>query len=170
MRFGRGGSRVLWYESIGFLLIIGVLWLDHVQGLSEILFGGGQPQARDWRGSAMATLVVIFIGAIVWGLTKRLVDRLRYLDGFLRVCAWCRNVGHKGRWMRLEDWFSEGFSIRTSHGMCPQCLKKMQEETVEFRRKQLEAAKGSQAGLQPCPKPPSASAALSPAPSSPPDI
>ena len=136
---------MLWYQSIGFLVIIGVLWLDQVQGLAEILFGG-QPQQRDWRGAGMGTLVVICIWAIVWGLTKRLVDRLHYLNGFLRICAWCRKVGHKARWMRLEDWFSEGFRIRTSHGMCPECLKKMQEETVEHRRKELEVAKSSETG------------------------
>ena len=130
---------MLWYQSLGFLVIIGVLWLDQLQGLAEILFGG-QPQERDWRGTAMATLVVICIWAIVWGLTKRLVDRLHYLSGFLRICAWCRYVGHEGRWMKLEDWFSEGFRIRTSHGMCPDCLKRMREETVEYRRKELEAA------------------------------
>src|SRR5580765_853111 len=78
VNFKRGGSRVLWYQSIGFLVIIGVLWLDELQGLAEILFGG-QPQERDWRGTGMATLVVIYIWTIVWGLTKRLVDRLHYL-------------------------------------------------------------------------------------------
>lgn len=137
---------MLWYQSIGFLVIIGVLWLDQVQGLAEILFGG-QPQTRDWRGSGMATLVVICIWAIVWGLTKRLVDRLHYLTGFLNICAWCQKVGHnKGQWMRLEEWFSEGFRIRTSHGMCPDCLKKMQEETAEIWRKELEPEKDSETG------------------------
>jgi len=139
MQFRKGGSRVLWYQSVGFLVIIGVLWLDQLQGLAEILFGG-QPQERDWRETAMATFVVICIWAIVWGLTKRLVDRLHYLSGFLRICAWCRNVGHKGRWVRLEDWFSEGFRIETSHGICPDCLKRVQEEKAEHRRKELEAA------------------------------
>jgi len=143
MNFRRGGSRVLWYQSAGFLVIIVLLWLDQIQGLAEILFGG-QPQERDWRGSAMGTLVVIYIWAIVWGLTKRLVDRLHYLNGFLRICAWCRKVGQEGRWMRLEDWFSEGFRIETSHGICPDCLKRVQEETAEFKRKELEAAKGSE--------------------------
>jgi len=145
MNFRRGASRVLWYQSIGFLVIIGVLWLDQVQGLAEILFGG-QPEERDWRGSAMGTLVVICIWAIVCGLTKRLVDRVHYLNGFLRICAWCRQVGHKARWMRLEEWFSEGFHIQTTHGICPECLKKMQEEKAEYRRKELEAAKGSETG------------------------
>ena len=136
---------MLWYQSAGFLVIIVLLWLDQIQGLAEILFGG-QPQERDWRGSAMGTLVVIYIWAIVWGLTKRLVDRLHYLSGFLRICAWCRNVGHEGRWMRVEDWFSEGFRIETSHGICPDCLKKVQEETAEFKRKELGAAEGSATG------------------------
>ena len=131
MKFFRGASGILWYESAGFLLLIALSWTDEWGGLSQRLFGGG-PHTRDWRDSALQTLIIIYVWAIVWGLTKRLVDRLHYLGKFLRLCAWCRKVGHRGKWMKLEEYFAEGFHIPTTHGMCPECLKRMQQETAQF--------------------------------------
>ena len=145
MKFLKGGSRVLWYESIGFVVLIVLSWTDEFEGLAQFTFGGG-PQARDWRDSALQTLVIIYVWAIVWGLTKRLTERSHSLGKFLRLCAWCRKVGHNGRWMKLEEYFREDFDVPTSHGMCQECLKRIQEETTEFKRMELGA--GKQAGRE----------------------
>ena len=140
MKFLRSASRVLWYESIGFVILIGLSWTDEIQGLSQALFGGA-PHTRDWRDSAFQTLVIIYIWAIVWGLTRTLLQRLHDLGTYLKLCAWCRKVGHRGKWMKIEEYFKEDFRIPTTHGMCPDCRKKMEEETAEFRRINLERMK-----------------------------
>jgi hypothetical protein len=137
MRFLRGTSRILWYESFGFLLLIGVSWISNTEGLSQKLFGGA-PHRADWRDSALQTLVIIYVWAIVWGLTRTLIERVNHLRRFLRLCAWCRKVGHDGQWMRIEEYFRQDFQIPTTHGMCPDCKKRMYEETTEFVRKETE--------------------------------
>jgi len=136
MKLRKNGSWVLWYEAIGFLLIIALSWVNEIEGLPQFLFGGKVPE-RDWRGTAAQTLVIIYVWAIVFGLTKRLVDHLHHLEGLLRVCAWCRRVGHNGKWLKMERYFAEGFHIQTTHGMCPDCLKKIQEDTAEIKRKEV---------------------------------
>jgi len=136
-------SRILWYESIGFLLLIALSWMNDRQGLASSLFGGG-PHMRDWRDSALQTLVILYVWAIVWGLTRMLVRRLHYLGSFLRLCAWCRKVGQNGNWLKIEDHFARDFHIPTTHGMCPECKKRMEEETAEFIRKELEGRKRAQ--------------------------
>jgi hypothetical protein len=138
MNFLRSASRVLWYQSIGFVLLIVLSWMDEFEGLAQFTFGGG-PHARDWRDSALQTLVIIYVWGIVWGLTMRLAVRSQHLGRFLRLCAWCRKVGHNGKWLKLEEYFAEDFHIPTTHGMCQECFKRVQEETAEFKRKELEA-------------------------------
>jgi hypothetical protein len=59
------------------------------------------------------------------------MQRLFYLDGFLRVCGWCRKIAHDGKWSTLEDYFDHDFDIQTSHGMCPECLGKWANEVKE---------------------------------------
>jgi hypothetical protein len=138
MKVRKSGSWVLWYEAVGFLLIIALSWVNEMEGLPQFLFGG-KVHERDWRDTAAQTLVIIYVWAIVFGLTKRLVARLHHLEGLLRVCAWCRRVGHNGQWLKMEKYFAEGFHIQTTHGMCPDCLKKIQEDTAEFKRKEMNA-------------------------------
>jgi hypothetical protein len=137
MRFLRGASRILWYESFGFVFLIALSWISNTQGLSQKLFGGG-PHNPDWRDSALQTLVILYVWAIVWGLTRMLIQRVNHLGSFLKLCAWCRKVGHEGKWIRIEEYFRDGFQVPTTHGMCPACKQRMEEETAEFVRKEAE--------------------------------
>ena len=133
MNVRKSGSRVLWYESIGFASIIFLSWINELLNLARY-FVGGAPHTRDFRGSMVLTIVVLIIWLAVLRLTARLLDRLHYLEGMLRVCAWCRKIGHNNQWMQIEQYFSEGFQIETTHGMCPDCLKKMEHDTAEWVR------------------------------------
>ena len=138
MHVHKSGSRVLWYECFGFGLILSLSWLNKLVDLPHLLVGGDL-HASKWRDSAMETILILLIWAFVHSLTRRLVARLHYLEGMLRVCAWCRKVGHGERWMRLEEYFAEDFQICTTHGVCPDCLKKLEEDTRQFYRSQSEA-------------------------------
>lgn len=144
MRVVKSGSRVLWYESIGFGLILLLSWINRVVDLPRLILGG-DPNISKWRDSFMETMLILLIWAFVHSLTKRLVDRLHHLEGMLRICAWCRRVGHGDRWMKLEDYFSEGLNISTTHGVCPECLKAEEEDTKRFyRAKQGQPLTGEQ--------------------------
>ncbi len=37
--------------------------------------------------------------------------------------------------MPLEDYFARGFQVGTTHGICPECLKKAKEDTTRFFRR-----------------------------------
>ena len=131
MQIRKSGSWVLWYESLGFGLILLLSWVNRFLGLPNLVVGNDAHLSR-WRDSLMETMLILLIWAFVFSLTKRLVERLHYLEGMLRVCAWCRKVGHGERWMRLEDYFAEGFKISSTHGVCPDCAKKIEEDTRRF--------------------------------------
>jgi hypothetical protein len=131
MKVRKSGSRVLWYESLGFGLILFLSWLNKFVDLPH-LFTAGDARLDKWRDGFIETLLILLIWAFVHSLTKRLVQRLHHLEGMLKICAWCRKVGHDDRWMRLEDYFAEGFHIDTTHGVCPECLKKLEDDTRQF--------------------------------------
>lgn len=131
------GSRVLWYESFGFGLILLLSWLNKIVDLPHLLVGG-ELHASKWRDSAMETMLILLIWAFVHSLTSRLVARLHYLEGMLRICAWCRKVGQGERWIRLEEYLAKDFQIGTTHGVCPDCLKQLEEDTRQFYRSQVE--------------------------------
>lgn len=141
MQVQKSGSKVLWYECFGFGLILFLSWANKMVDLPS-LFVGGAAHASKWRDSAMETVLILLIWAFVHSLTRRLVARLHYLEGMLRVCAWCRKVGHGDRWVQLEQYFAEDFQIGTTHGVCSDCLKKLEEDTRRFYRSQAQPTAG----------------------------
>jgi hypothetical protein len=126
MTHRRGGSVVLWLQAIPLALGIILSWANELLGLPARLFGG-EPLS-DWRESALETLLVLLVGVPMLLLTRRLVSRLYYLEGLLRICSWCRRVGQGGEWVPLEVFFKKGFDTRTTHGMCPDCHAKVMAE------------------------------------------
>jgi len=138
MKVIRSGWRVLWYESLGFGFILLLCWMNKLVDLPHLLVGG-DAHASKWRDSAIETVMILLVWAFVLSITRRLVARLRYLEGLLRVCAWCRKVGYEGKWMILEQYFAEGLHVGTTHGVCPDCLKKLEEDTKLVYRAQVQA-------------------------------
>ena len=120
MRKSRAGSRVVWLELVGFAIIITLSWANELAGLTRLLLGGDQQ--TDWREGVIETLVVVVVAVPVVVLTARIVSRLHYLEGFLRICAWCKKLNLEDEWIPVEEFFQRGFETSTSHGMCSECL------------------------------------------------
>ena len=114
-------TRVLMYESVGFLAIITLSWLDELLSLPSLLLHGNH-YVPDFHESTVEMLLVLAVWLLVFGSTRRLLVRVRYLEAFMRVCAWCHRVHFKGRWMPMEQFFQQGFDTPTTHGICPHCL------------------------------------------------
>ncbi len=133
MKLTKSRSWVLWYEGVGFGLLFGVFWLDCFTGFSSTLLGG-TPSPRDWREYFFESTCLLVVGATVLLLTHRLLKHVVYLEGFLRVCAWCRRVARQDEWMKMEDYFATGLHVETTHAVCPNCLRKMKEQAGEKPR------------------------------------
>jgi hypothetical protein len=123
----RTTRRLLLYEAIGFALIITISWLDELIGLPFLLFGSEvQP---NWHEAALETLVILGAAIPTLWLSRRLVRRVVYLEGFLRVCAWCKKVNANDRWMPLEEYFKTELHTKTTHGICQECSQKFLPRT-----------------------------------------
>jgi phosphoserine phosphatase RsbU/P len=71
-------------------------------------------------------------------LTERVRDleaalaRERRLQALLPICAWCRKVRNdQNYWQRVEEYLSEYGAVRFSHGICPDCLRAVQDSLEE---------------------------------------
>jgi hypothetical protein len=135
MKMQKSSSWVLWYECIGFVLILLISWLDQLTGIARHFFGGPEP-VTDWRDNILETVLILAVWAAVFVMTKRLVDHSLYLKGLLRICAWCHKIGHQDKWVPMEQYFAEGFQVHSTHGICPECLKKIEGDTAEFKSKE----------------------------------
>jgi len=48
------------------------------------------------------------------------------LQELLPICAWCKRIrDDKGYWDQVEAYFHKNAGVDFSHGICPECLKKV---------------------------------------------
>jgi len=54
------------------------------------------------------------------------LDRVKLLSGLLPICAHCKKVrDDKGYWSQIEAYIDAHSEVRFSHGICPECKKKL---------------------------------------------
>lgn len=123
-------ARIIIYEAVGLLAILVLTWLDTIFDIPKKYLIAYTSHPKVWEVS-LETIGILFISITTLVITQRLVSRLFYLEGFLRVCAWCRKINHDDRWSSMENYFKLGFDIRTTHGMCPECYKKMSPKLLD---------------------------------------
>ena len=120
--------KVVVYQSFGFLAIIALSWFVELTGLHRLILGD-HPYISDFRESTLEMLLVLGVWLLVATHTRRLLNHARYLEGFMRVCAWCHRIGQDDRWVSQEEFFCKSFDTPTTHGICPDCLAQ-QKQTV----------------------------------------
>lgn len=58
--------------------------------------------------------------------------RVKTLSGLLPICAWCKKIrDDKGYWNQLEQYISHYSEAEFTHGVCPECVKKIQKEELK---------------------------------------
>lgn len=134
-------AKVLLFQHAGFLAIIVLCYLNELLKLPSLLFSE-HPFAFMFSRSAVEMLLILGVWLLVNNSTRRLLKYVQDLEAFMRVCAWCRRIDHKGEWMPLERFMRQGFDTPTTHGICPDCLReqlKSLERAKCSRKRESEA-------------------------------
>jgi hypothetical protein len=112
---------ILRVETIGFSLMIALSWLTELLRVPHLIFG--EAFTPNWGRAMIRTVVILGIWLWVRSMTRKLLKRLHYLEEFVRVCGWCRKVCLNDKWVSLEEYFHSNFATRTTHGVCPECIR-----------------------------------------------
>jgi hypothetical protein len=126
-------NKVLSCQSFGFLAIITLCWLNSLIGLPSLVLEG-RFGASDFESPILQMLLILAVWLLVSSSTRRNLERLKHLENFMRVCAWCHRIDHNGAWKTPEKYFEEGFETTTTHGICHECLKRQTEIVEQTKR------------------------------------
>src|SRR5277367_5059664 len=132
-------TRIILCQNLGFLAIIGLCYLNELIKLPSLIFSD-HPFAFVYRRTTVEMLLFLAVWFLVSLSTRRLLKRVRQLEDFMRVCAWCRRIDCKGEWMRLEEFMEQGFDTPTTHGICPECLRQQKEAIARAKAKKAETS------------------------------
>jgi len=128
--------RVLRFETVGFLLLGALSWLDELVSLPHLLFGS--QRGFNWQEAMMETAALFAVWLAVYACTKRLMCG----EGSVKVCIWCRKISDGPSWLATEEYFCNSFRVAASYGACPDCRKKW-ERYLEPPATDLSAETGS---------------------------
>lgn len=113
------------YESIGFGCLFVILWLDEILDLPCLLMGAA-PTPVNVRESVLESFLAFAIGLFTVHFTKKLLNEIKYLEGFLPICASCKKIrDDAGNWVQIEGYIGARSAAKFSHGICPDCAKKL---------------------------------------------
>lgn len=60
---------------------------------------------------------------------KQALAQVKRLSGLLPICSYCKKIrDDQGRWKRLEEYICKHSEADFSHGICPDCRKKLYPE------------------------------------------
>jgi len=113
-------KKILAVECAGFLIVIIVLWLDEILDIPAVLFGG-QPTPINYTENMIETVLVGSLAAIVVIMTRRLLEKIRYLEGILPVCSFCKKIRKDDRWVNIDSYIRDHSAVEFSHSLCPEC-------------------------------------------------
>jgi len=125
-------TRIEVYQNFGFLGIVILCFLDDLLQLPTFVFSD-HPFEFMYRRSTLDMLLVFGVWFLVSRSTRRVLTRVQYLEGFMRVCAWCRKIHFKGEWMPLEQFMQQSFDTPTTHGICKECLRQQQTAILKAK-------------------------------------
>ena len=70
-------------------------------------------------------------GQLIAQLQKAMQD-VKVLSGFLPICAACKKIrDDTGYWRQIEEYISKHSTALFSHGICPECSRKLYPEYHE---------------------------------------
>lgn len=94
--------RLLVYEAVGFAAIVALIWSNELFDLPHRLLGAPKTDIN-WREACIETLCVFVLSGSVVVLTHRFLQHVKYLGGFLVVCAFCKKIRiTEDTWMPIE--------------------------------------------------------------------
>lgn len=121
-------KRVLIGEAVAFLAVIALIWLDEIIDIPYLILGGAVTPVN-WRESLFETVIVGVLGLVIVFYTRKIFARMKYLEGFLPICASCKKIrDDAGTWQEMECYIGNKSAAQFSHGICPSCARKLYPE------------------------------------------
>lgn len=120
-------QQALFWHGLGFVTIVMVLWADKLFQIGQHL-GVSDENTESYLEVSAKSGVVVLLWMFSAYKIYLIVSRLSYLESFLHVCAWCRKIEVKNKWLTVEQHFAQQTGGKASHGICPECASKVAEE------------------------------------------
>jgi hypothetical protein len=112
------------------LLIFLVLTLcNEVLDVPHLLMGDTPTFIGQRSGEVFVEICIFIIVILIEILVmKKLLRKIKILEGFLPLCANCKKIREENNWKQMEAYISEHSLAKFSHTICPDCREALYPE------------------------------------------
>ncbi len=114
-------KKIILYDIIGFGIVIVILWSNEIMDIPHLIFGTSRTPVNTME-SVMETAIVLLLSIAVIKFTWSLLQRIKYLEGLLPVCSFCKKIRIDGAWIPIVDYIRDHSEAEFTHGCCPDCV------------------------------------------------
>lgn len=119
-----------WFYALGVLVLVGLAGAAHYLRLARLKSRERELQRR----------------------VDEALAKVKVLHGLIPICASCKNVrDDKGYWNQIEEYLSTHSDSQISHGVCPDCMKKLYPDFAEEVMREIQAQSGPATNAPPKP-------------------
>jgi hypothetical protein len=115
-------KRISQLMMCAFAGVIAVSWINEVWDVPYLVYGAA-PTPANFTECWIETGWALFMMLLVLAGTKALLKQIRYLEGFLPVCSFCKKIRVEQKWVPIEHYLHEHSRVKMTHSLCPICAK-----------------------------------------------
>jgi hypothetical protein len=108
---------------VAFELVVLFNWLSEIFDLPHVLYGAPEAAFR-WQAPLAQTLWMTLLLVFVIIVLLVFFKQIRYLEGFMPVCSFCKSIRVGDEWVPLERYLQERADVKMTHSLCPGCAKR----------------------------------------------
>ncbi|NUN68119.1 MAG: hypothetical protein HUU02_00230 [Bacteroidetes bacterium] len=107
-------------QLVGYAALLFLIAGDELFDLPHTVFGTLATPVN-WPEIVIESSYIIVLAAVSLTLTKILMGRIRFFEGYVPICAYCKKIRNGDEWCSLEAYVTAHSEALFSHGICPEC-------------------------------------------------
>ncbi len=113
----------------GFLLLT---MMNEVLDMPHYLLGDDSTSLEERKGEVILEIIIYLVVVFVSFCSyNRLQKRINILEGLLPICMSCKKIRQDQEWVALEEYIRSHSLADFSHGLCPECIRKLYPERAD---------------------------------------
>lgn len=122
-------AQTIAYHAIGYGILLFLIAGNELFDFPHLVFGTPATPIN-WMEVFIEAAYIVLLGAFTTYLSFRSLTRVKFLEGCLPICSYCKKIRKEGDWTSLERYMSDHSEALFSHGLCPDCAEKYYGELL----------------------------------------
>lgn len=107
-------------QMFGYAILLFLIAGDELFDFPHTVFGTLATPVN-WAEVVIESSYIVVLASVSLLLTKMLMNRIRFFEGFVPICSYCKKIRSGDEWLSLETYVTAHSEALFSHGICPEC-------------------------------------------------